>query len=167
MAKFRQKKSANSVVHAFVHPVPDIQAFNAIVQSLVLKNPFGCKSYMSGKKNHPPMEKVREMYTAKFVYEDKKGKRVGTGSDTYNSVDSYHTGIAAVISNMANISSHGGKPRHNPDADLFAVTLKCNDPKSGLYFLSIARDRVTLSSYSNEGIRKPVEMWVDTIPGLK
>jgi hypothetical protein len=67
MAKFRQKKSANSVVHTFAHPVPDITAFNSIVQSLILKNPLGCKSYMSGKKNHPPMEKVREMYTAKFV----------------------------------------------------------------------------------------------------
>ena len=30
--------------------------------------------------NHPPVEKVREMYTAKFVYKDSKGKRVGAGS---------------------------------------------------------------------------------------
>jgi hypothetical protein len=161
MAKFRQKKSANSVVHTFAHPVPDITAFNSIVQSLILKNPLGCKSYMSGKKNHPPMEKVREMYTAKFVYLDPDGKRVGTGSETYNTVDGYHTGIAAVISNMANIASHCGKPRHTPGADLFSVTLKCNDPKAGLYFLNLARNRVTLSSYSDEGIRKRVEKWAD------
>jgi hypothetical protein len=164
MAKFRQKKSANSVVHAFAHPVPDITAFNSIVQSLVLKNPFGCKSYMSGRKNHPPMEKVREMYTAKFVYEDVKKIRVGTGSETYNSVEGYHTGIAAVISKMANIASHGGKPRHIPEKDHYSVTLKCNDPKAGLYFLSLARDRVTLSSYSDEGIRERVEKWADGVP---
>jgi hypothetical protein len=121
---------------------------------------------MSGRKNHPPIEKVREMYTAKFVYEDKKGKRVGTGSETYNSVDGYHTGIAAVISNMANIASHGGKPRHTSNADLFAVTLKCNDPKAGLYFLSIARNRITLSSYNDEAIRARVEKWADSVPAL-
>jgi hypothetical protein len=94
------------------------------------------------------------------------GKRVGSGSETYNTVDGYYTGIAAVISNMANIASHGGKVKHTPGADLFAVTLKCNDPKAGLYFLSIARDRVTLSSYSDEGIRARVETWADGVPAL-
>ena len=167
MAKFRQKKGTNSAVSTLKRPVPDISAFESVIQSLILKNPLGCTSYMSGKKNHPPIEKVREMYTAKFVYEDKKGKRIGTGSETYNTVDGYHTGIAAVISNMANIASHGGKPQHTPGADLFAVTLKCNDPKTGLYFLSIARDRVTLSSYNDEGIQKRVGKWLKGIPVLK
>ena len=167
MAKFRQKKGTNSAVRTLKRPVPDISAFDSIVQSLILRNPLGCKSYMSGKKNHPPVEKVREMYTAKFVYENAKRKRIGTGSETYNAVDGYHTGIAAVISNMANIASHGGKPRHMPDSDLFSVTLKCNDEKAGFYFLSIARDRVTLSSYSDEGIRKRVEAWGDGVPALR
>jgi hypothetical protein len=93
-----------------------------------------------------------------------KGKRVGIGSETYNTVDGYHTGIAAVISNMANIASHGGKVRHTPDADLFSVTLACNDPESGLYFLSIARDRVTLSSYHDDGILARAGKWVDGLP---
>ena len=166
MAKFRQKKGTNSAVRTLKRPVPDISAFESIIQSLTLKNPLGCTSYMSGKKNHPPVERVREMYTAKFVYEDKKRKRVGTGSETYNTIDGYHTGIASVISNMANIASHGGKPRHTSSADLFSVTLKCNDPKAGLHFLSIARDRLTLSSYSDEGIQKRVEKWADGVPAL-
>jgi hypothetical protein len=91
---------------------------------------------------------------------------VGSGSETYNTVDGYHTGIAAVISNMANIASHGGKVKHTPGADLFSVTLKCNDPKAGLYFLSIARDRVTLSSYSDDAIRERVGKWADGVPGM-
>jgi hypothetical protein len=33
--------------------------------------------------------------------------------------------------------------------------------------LSIARDRVTLSSYSDEGIRERIGKWVDGEPGLK
>jgi|GEM_PF-5348433 len=44
-----------------------------------LKNPLGCTSYRSDRKFHPSIEKVREMYTAKFTYLDAKGNRVGTG----------------------------------------------------------------------------------------
>jgi hypothetical protein len=133
---------------------------------LVLKNPLGCTSYRSAKKHHPPVEKVREMYTAKFVYENAKGKRIGTGQDMHDSIDGYQYGIAAVISNMANIAAHGGKAKHVPGADLSSVTLKCHDPDGELFFLSIARDRVTLSSYSDEGIRARVEAWADGVPGV-
>lgn len=75
------------------------------------------------KTHHRPVEKVREIYTAKFLYLDAKGKRIGISSEIYNSVEGYQTGIAAVISNMANIASHRGKVKHLPDTDLFSVTL--------------------------------------------
>ena len=75
-------------------------------------------------------------------------------------------GIAAVISNMANIAAHGGKIKHIPGADLFSVTLKCHDPDGDIYFLSIARDRVTLSSYSGDGTRTRVEAWTESVPEL-
>jgi hypothetical protein len=106
------------------------------------------------------------MYTAKFVYLDTKGKQVGHGLDMFDSVEGYQTGIAAVISNMANIASHRGKVKHLPDADLFSVTLKCHDPEGELYFLSLARNRVTLSSYSDDSIRKRIERWTDGVPAL-
>jgi hypothetical protein len=106
------------------------------------------------------------MYTAKFVYLNTKGKRIGTGLDRYDSVEGYQTGIAAVISNMANIASHRGKVKHIPAADSFSVLLKCHDPNNEIYFLSLARDRITLSSYTDDGIRKQVEQWTDTLPAL-
>ena len=67
---------------------------------------------------------------------------------------------------MANIAAHRGKVRHIPDTDLFSVILKCHDPNGELYFLSIARNRVTLSSYSDDGIRARVEKWADGVPEL-
>jgi hypothetical protein len=106
------------------------------------------------------------MYTAKFVYIDPKGKRIGSGSEVYDSVEGYQTGIAAVISNMANIASHRGKVRHITEADLFSVTLKCHDPNDEIYFLSLARDRLTLSSYNDDEIRKQVGRWIDNVPAL-
>jgi hypothetical protein len=146
--------------------LPDITIFDSIVLSIKLKNPLGCTSYRSVKKHHQPVETVREIYTAKFVYLDTKGKRIGSSSEIYDSVEGYQTGIAAVISNMANIASHRGKVKHLPEADLFSVTLKCHDPDGELYFLSLARDRITLSSYTDDGIRKKVEMWTDSVPEL-
>ncbi len=131
-----------------------------------MNNPLGCTSYWNGRKNHRPVEKVREMYTAKFRYEDPDGKRIGTGQEMYNSLEGYQYGIAAVISNMANIAAHRGKVKHIPDTDLFSVIMKCHDPDGELYFLSIARNRLTVSSYMNDKILRRVELWAEGVPAL-
>jgi hypothetical protein len=166
MTHFRQKPGTRSASRSLKRPFPDAGAFDAVVQSLRLANPLGCISYMSARRNHPPVEIVREMYTAKFVYTGADGKRVGTGSEVYDSREGYETGIAAVISNMANLASHRGKVRHVPAADRFSVLLKCHDPNGELYFISLARDRVIVASYMDDAIRKRVEHWADTVPGL-
>jgi hypothetical protein len=166
MPDFKPRPGIKSASRHVNTPIPDIMVFDEIVQSLIMKNPLGCTSYHTARKHYPPVQKVREMYTAKFVYLNAKEKRIGTGLDRYDSVEGYQTGIAAVISNMANIASHRGKVKHIPAADLFSVMLKCHDPEGELYFLSLARDRVTLSSYTDDRIRKRVERWTDTVPAL-
>jgi hypothetical protein len=167
MAPFTQKTGPKSAVKYLKKPFPDVMAFDAVVRSLILKNPLGCTPYRSARKNHPPVEKVREMYTAKFVYRDEKGNWIGRSIETYTTVDGYQYGIHAVLSNMANAAAHGGRPVHVPDSDLFSVTLKCHDPDGELYYLSIARDRVTLSSYTDDGIRARVEAWAKGVPELR
>lgn len=166
MTQFRQKMGTKSAIHRLIKPVPDIITFEAVVLSLIMKNPLGCTSYRSVKKHHLPVEKVREMYTAKFVYETPEGKRIGRSSEVYDSVEGYQTGIAAVISNMANIASHRGKVKHLPEADLFSVLLKCHDSDGEVFFLSLARDRITLASYTDDAIRHKLEAWSDSVPAL-
>ena len=168
MATFRQKTEKRSAVLYPPAPFPDIRAFTAFVQNIILKNPFGCTSYMTGRKNHPPVEKIREMYTAKFVY---LGYRPpagwARGLEIYDTLEGYEDGIAAVVSNTANALAHRGKAKHVPAADLFAATLQCHDPDDTLWFFSIARDRVTISSYSDDATRKRVEAWAKTVPALQ
>jgi len=166
MAHFNQRPGTRSAILRFRNPVQDITRFDSIVQELVLQNPLGCTSYRSVKHHHPPVEIVREMYTAKFEYKDGAGKRIGTGSEVYNSVEGYQTGIAAVISNMANIASHRGKVKHMPGADLFSVILKCHDPHNGFSFLSLARNRIPLSSYTDDAIRERLVKWTRGKPEL-
>ncbi|MFA4861220.1 hypothetical protein [Methanoregula sp.] len=164
MTLFRVKPGTKSTVIRLKDPVSDIKTFEGVIRSLVLTNALECTSYRSVARHYPPVDVVREMYTAKFAYMDAKGKRIGSGSEVYNSIEGYECGIAAVISNMANIAAHCGKVKHLPGADLYSVTLKCHDPGDELFFLSIARNRVTLSSYNDDRIRLRVRTWVDGLP---
>ena len=167
MAPFIQKPRQKSAVRQLKDPFPDIGAFAAVIRSLILANPFGCTSYRSARKNHPPVEKLREMYTAKFVYRDADGTWIGKTFETYHTVEGYQYGIHAVLSNMANAAAHGGRPEHVPAGDLFSVTLKCHDPGGELYFLSFARDHVTLSGYTSEEILAKVNAWAKGVPELR
>jgi len=166
MPDFRPRLGTTTTTYKLSKPVSDISAFNTIVRTLVSNNPLGCIRYGHLRKGHPPVRKVREMYTAKFEYRNGEGKRIGTTIEMYDSVEGYETGIAAVISNMANIASHRGKPRHLPEKDLFSVMLQCHDPSGELYYLNLARNRFSLSSYRDERIRERVEAWAAGVPEL-
>jgi hypothetical protein len=166
MAHFNQRPGTKSAFRTLKKPIPDAAAFDAIVRSLILNNSLGCTSYRTRRNVHMPVEKVRERYTAKFVYEDQDKKQTGNGQETYNSFEGYQYGISAVITNMANIAAHSGKVRHIPDADLFSVILKCHDPDGEMYFLNLSRDRVTVASYTDDAIRRRVEHWSDSVPAL-
>jgi hypothetical protein len=45
--------------------------------------------------------------------------------------------------------------------------MQCSDPTAGLYYLSISRDRVTLSSYNDDAIRERVEKRAGGVPGIR
>lgn len=166
MPDFRLRPGTKSVHHRMKVPIADITVFDRIVQTLIQQNPLGCTPYFARLHHHPPIEKLREMYTARFEYRNERRKRIGSTIEVYDSVEGYGTGIASVISNMANIASHRAKPRHLPDADLFSVMLRCHDRDGEFYFLNISRDRITLSSFREEAIRKKVQAWADSVPAL-
>jgi hypothetical protein len=167
MTHFRSRPGSKSATRNLKHPIPDSAAFSAVVRRLLTGNPLGCTSYYALRKNFLPVMPVRERYTAKFVYHNGNGKQVGTSSEVYDSIEGYETGIASMITNMANIASHRGKVKHLKESDLFSVTLKCHDPSGELYFLSLARDKITVSSYTDDAIRKRVELWADSMPELQ
>jgi hypothetical protein len=166
MPDFRARPGTKRAYRRLKIPIADITVFDELIQSLIHTNPLGCTPYYARQKYHPPVEKLREMYTAKFDYRNGTQKRIGTSIDMYDSVEGYETGIAAVISNMANIASHRGKVLHLKKADLFSVMLRCHDPDDEVFFLHIARDRISISSYTDDAIRKKVEAWTDTVPAL-
>ncbi len=166
MADFAQKTNIKSAVRKFAEPIANVTAFNTIVQSIVTTNPFGCVSYMSSGASHPPVEKVRETYTAKFVYQDTDAKTIGSGSESYNTLAGFNAGIPAVLADTANVTAHGGTIIHDAAHDTFSTSLKCHDPNGELYFVNIARGQMTISSYEDDAIRTVIETWADAVPAL-
>jgi len=166
MADFAQRTNIKSAVRKLADPIADVTAFNTIVQSVILDNPFGCVSYMSSGVNHPPVEKSRETYTAKFVYEDTEANKVGTGSESYNTIVGFSAGIAAMLANTPNNTAHGGTAIHDPELDTYSATLRCHDPNGELYFVTLSRQQVAISSYEDDSIRTAIETWADGVAAL-
>ncbi len=166
MADFAQITSIKSAVRKLANPIADVAAFNTLVQSVITTNPFGCVSYRNAGVNHQPVEKNREAYTAKFVYQDEDAKSIGSGSESYNTIAGFTAGIAAMLANTANNAAHGSSAIHAAAKDTFSATLKCNDPNGELYFVTISRQQVAISSYEDDSIRTVIETWADGVTAL-
>ena len=166
MADFIQKTNVKTATRTLAAPIADVTAFNTIVQSVITDNPFGCVAYMTAGVNHDPVEKTRENYTAKLVYEDGNAKSIGTASHRFNTIAGFNAGVTALLAATAVTTAHAGTALHDAENDTFAATLTCHDANGELYMLNFSRTRVSLTSYSDEAIRTTVETWADTVPEL-
>ena len=166
MADFVQSNVTKSAVRELADPIADVAAFNTIVQSVITTNPFACVSYMTAGETHDPVEKTREGYTAKMVYEDVEAKTVGTGSHKFNTIAGFNAGVTALLAATAVTTAHTGTALHDAENDTFSATIRCHDANGELYMLNFSRDRVSLTSYSDEAIRESVETWADTVAAL-
>jgi len=166
MADFVQSSQSKNAVRELATPIASVSAFNLIVQSVITDNPFACVSYMTAGTNHAPVEKTREGYTARIVYEDGNAKTVGTGTHRFGTLAGFNAGVTALLAAAAVTTAHAGTASHDPGNDAFSATLRCHDANGELYMVNFSRDRVTLTSYSDEAIRTAVETWADTVPAL-
>ncbi|MCX6690697.1 MAG: hypothetical protein NTW33_01270 [Methanoregula sp.] len=42
----------------------------------------------------------------------------------------------------------------------------CHDPNCEIYYVNFARDRLSVTSYSDDAILAKVDTWADTVAGL-
>lgn len=166
MADFVQSNETKSAVRDLANPIADVASFNAIVQSVITGNPFACVAYMSAGQNHPPVEKTREAYTARILYGDEIAGTVGNGSEKFNTIAGFNAGIAAILADAGLTAAHGGNPLRDAGRESYTATLRCHDANGEIYFVTFSRNRVTLTSYSDDAIRTKVETWADTVAAL-
>ena len=166
MADFVEKTVTKTAVRPLASPIADVSSFDTIVQSVITGNPFGCVAYTVGGVNHQPVEKSKETYVAKVVYQDALAKTVGKESGSYNTIAGFTAGAAAILANTALTAAHGGTPVRDPANETYSATLRCRDPNGEIYMVTFGRDSVNLSSYSDNAIRTKIETWADTVAAL-
>ncbi len=166
MADFVQKTTVKTAVRELTNPIADVSTFDSIVQAVITTNPFGCVAYTEGGVAHNPVEKTRENYTAKLVYQDALAKSIGTGSHRFNTMAGFTAGATALMAAAAVTTAHGGNAVRDLAGDTYSATLSCRDPNGEIYQVTLSRDRLNLTSYSDDAIRTKVETWADTVTEL-
>ncbi len=166
MADFQDGTTTKTAFRNLANPIEDATTFNAIVQAVIVSNPFGCVSYMSAGVTHAGVEKTREAYTAKIVFQDNDAKVVGLVTDRYASLAGFNAGISTLLTTPALNAAHGGAPSRDTDSETYSATLKCHDPNGEIYTLHFSRDRIIISSYEDDAIRTRIETWADTETAL-
>ena len=126
MSHFRERPGSNSAIRTLKVPFPDIIAFDAVVRSITMGNPFGCTSYWLGKRTTPGRESLGRLYGKIRV----RGTKGEMGRERVRSVQLRRRLRERHRSGEIEHGGHRsaqGKVRHIPKADLFSVTLKCHD----------------------------------------
>lgn len=166
MADFVQKTIVKTAVRELANPIADVSAFDTIVQSVITGNPFACVSYTEGGVTHQPVEKTKENYVVKVIYQDGDAKVVGNESSKFSSIAGFNASAAAILADSALTAAHTGTPVRDSANETFSATLKCRDPNGEIYMVTFARQSMSLTSYSDDGIRTKIETWADTVAAL-
>ena len=166
MADFVETSNTRTAVRTLANPIGNIAAFDAIVQSVIDENPFGCVGYIQAGVTHDGVEKSRESYTVRVNYEDLEGNRLGTVTARSPTVAGFGAAATEIMANAALATAMGGSAVRDSEAESFTCQLRCHDPNGEVYIVAFGRDSVRISSYQDDAIRVKVETWADLVPAL-
>ena len=133
MGDFIQNSAVKTAVRTLANPIADVATFEAIVNSVIATNPFGCVSYISAGTTHAPVEKTKASYVAKIVYQDEDANVVGSLSDKYDTVAGFNAGATALLASAPLTAAHGGTPARDTDTETYSATIRCHDPNGEIY----------------------------------
>ena len=166
MADFVNTSTTKSAVRKLRDEFPSISAFDAIVQSVLTNNPWGCVPYQYQGVAYPAVGISKEQYTGKVQYQNAEGKVIGTISAQAPTQAALGTLMSSILGNTSYETEMGGDAVRNPLTDKFSCTLRCNAPSGDLYYVTFSRDRVRVSSYAQDAVLDDIEIWADGITAL-
>ena len=166
MADFTTSNTTKSAVRKLAEPLADVTAFDNIVQGVITNNPFQCVSYNASGVNHPPVERSKQGYTARVLYQDTDAKVVAIISARAPTIAAFTSVANQIVADTQMATALGGTPVRDLDNEKYAATLRCHDANGEIYYVNFSRDQVTLTSFSDEAIKSRVETWADTITAL-
>ena len=166
MANFVPRSVIKSAVRTLATPIASVAAFTEVVDDILTTNPFGCTAYEAGGAAMPAVEKTQEAYTARVAYEDGEAQTVGTVAAKCPTVAAYTANAATILADTALATAMGGTAVHATDNDTFSAVIRCHDANGEVYTVTIGRETVSVSSYSDDAILAAVETWADAVPAL-
>jgi hypothetical protein len=166
MADFTTSNTTKSAVRKIAAPLADVTAFDNLVQGVITNNPFQCVSYNAQGVNHPPVERSKQGYTARIIYQDADAKIIALITIRAPTIAAFTSVANQIVASTPIETAISGTPARDSDNEKYAATLKCHDANGEIYFVNFSRDQVTLTSFSDEAIRSRVETWADTVPAL-
>ncbi|MFA5331541.1 MAG: hypothetical protein WC342_04105 [Methanoregula sp.] len=166
MADFIQTATTKTAIRKLAEPIADVTAFENIVTGVISTNPFGCVTYNAKGVNHPPVERTKQAYNARILYQDTDANGVAVITIRAGTVAAFTAVANHVIADAEVSSALGGTPVRDLDKETYSTTLKCHASNGELYFVDITRGQVRLSSFSDDEIQSRVETWADTLPEL-
>ncbi|WAI02555.1 hypothetical protein OU421_02720 [Methanogenium organophilum] len=166
MADFIQTTNTKSAVRDLSVPIADITTFDVLVQDIIDTNPFGCTSYEEQGVTIDPVVRSQERYTAKVIYENLEADTIGEVSVRSPTVTAFGTAASHVMADDDLATAIGGTQSRDTAKDTFSCKLKCHDPNGEVYYVTLSRSKVRISSYADDAIRATVETWADGKPEL-
>ncbi|MDD1702825.1 MAG: hypothetical protein LUQ31_07615 [Methanoregula sp.] len=166
MADFITSTTTKSAIRKIAEPLADVTAFENIVSGVIATNPFGCITYNAKGVNYPPVERTKQAYTARIVYQDTDAKSIGLVTIRTETITAFTAVANRVMADTEIAAALGGTAVRDLENESYSATLRCHDPNGELYHVNVSRDQVRLASYSDEAIRSKVETWADTVPEL-
>ncbi len=95
---------------------------------------------MTAGESHPPVEKTKEAYTAKIVYQDSDAKSRRHRTHKFNTLAGFNAGVHRACSPLRPSRPHtAAPPPMTPMSETFSATLKCHDPNGELYLVNFSR----------------------------
>ena len=166
MADFTTSTTTKSAIRKLAVPLADVTAFDTIVQGVITNNPFQCVPYNASGVNHNPVERSRQSYTARIIYQDSDAKTIAAISAREPTIASFTSVANHIAADTTIATAIGGTAFRDFGHETYLCSLRCRDANGELYFVNFTRDQVTLTSYSDEAIRSRVETWADTVAAL-
>jgi hypothetical protein len=157
MADFTTSSTTKSAVRKLAAPLADVTAFDNLVQGVITNNPFQCTTYNAGGADHPGVERSKQGYTARVIYQDEDAKTVALITVRASTITAFTSAANQIANNTQLATALGGSPVRDTENERYAATLRCHDANGEIYFVNFSREQVTLTSYSDETIRSRVE----------
>ena len=166
MADFVQKSVTKTAVRVLTAPIANAAAIKTIADNVVSTNPFSCTSYEVGGVTMDPVTITKQSYGTQILYEDDDGKTVGSVSIRAPTTAAFATMKSEVLADAEMTAAMGGDPVNMAEKETYSITLKCHDASGEIYYVTLGREQVRVSSYEDDSILALVETWADTVPAL-